>query len=272
MKIQLIFRAYLAAILLIVVRCKKEDVVTPLDGTPVTGTAQITASWIFDKTHSNLRWETNYYDYSNAKLVGRFNNFNFNPKFVFDEANLSNCSIHAWVQLSSFDSGEPGRDGPGKCGRSFLGVTYLDSAKTVVDPSSDTAWFRSISVTKSGTGYAVKGNFTFNRYRPPSGFPDGTPITKEVIMYLKLEGIKDFDTDGDAIPDRLRASFTGKFSFKRSDFMDTNAVVQWVPYVFSPIDSVGNIIAANNKTYGAWSKHVADKVDIFMNMHFYKDH
>lgn len=272
MKPQFIFTTCLTTILLMAVRCKKEDVVTQLSGNAVGGTVNITPSWIFDKMHSNLRWETNYYDYSNAKLMGRFNNFNFNPKFVFNETNLSNCSINAWVQLSSFDSGEPGRDGPGKCGRSFLGVTYLDSAKTIVDPLSDTAWFRSTSVIKSGNGYVVKGNFTFNRYRPPSGFPDGTPITKEVIMYLKLEGIKDFDTDGDAIPDRLRASFTGKFSFNRSDFMDTNAVVQWVPYVFSPSDSVGNIIAANNKTYGAWSKNVADEMNIFMNIQFYKDH
>lgn len=253
-------------------RCKKADVVTPLDGTPVAGTVNVTASWIFDKAHSNLRWETDYYDYSNAKLVGRFNNFNFSPKFVFDEANLSSCVIHAWVQLSTFDSGEPGRDGPGKCGRSFLGVTYLDSAKTVVDPLSDTAWFRSTSVTKSGTGYAVKGNFTLNRYRTPSGFADGTPITKEVTMYLKSEGMKDFDTNGDGIPDRLRASFTGNFTFNRSDFMDTKAAIQWVPYVFHPADSIGNISAANNKTYGAWSKNVADEMSITMNMQFYKDH
>lgn len=263
---------FLAATWLLMAQCKKEDKVTPLTGTAVAGSANVTASWIFDKAHSNLRWETDYLDYSGAKLVGRFNNFNFKPKFVFNEADLSQSLIQAWVQLSTFDSGEPGRDGPGKCGRSYLGVTYLDSLKTMVDPVSDTAWFRSTSIERSGSGYLVKADFTLNRYRSPSGYADGTPITKTVILYLQVAGTQDFDTNGDGLTDRLRTSFTGHFIFLRSDFMDKNAAIQWVPNVFTPADSIGNISAANNKTYGAWSKNVGDEMSITLNMQFYKDH
>ncbi|TAL60965.1 MAG: hypothetical protein EPN85_06075 [Bacteroidetes bacterium] len=251
--------------------CNKEDTITPLSGMPVAGTGNINATWTFDKPHSNLRWETDYYDYSNTKLVGRFNNFNFTPKFEFNESDLSKCSVNAWVQLSSFDSGEPGRDGPGKCGRSYLGVTYLDTIKTIVDPLSDTAWFRSASVVRSGTGYVVHGTFGFNRYRAPSGYPDGTRITKPVTMYMSYNGMMDFDTNGDGLYDRYRASLTGNFVFNRSDYVDITSSIQWVP-VPSPADQVGNVVAANNKTYGVWTKVVGDEMSLTLNMQFYKDH
>ena len=271
MKTKIISVAFFLLSVTVIIRCKKEDVVTPLTGAPVQGTANINATWTFDKPHSNLRWETDYYNYSETKLVGRFNNFNFSPKFAFDESTLSNCSINAFVQLSTFDTGEPGRDGPGKCGRSYLGVTYLDTLKTIVDPASDTAWFRSTSVVKSGTGYVVKGTFSFNRYRAPSGNPDGTPVTKPITMFLTYSGMKDFDTNGDGMNDRYYASFIGTFTFIRSDFMDNSSTVQWVP-VPSMSDAVGNTIAVNNKTYGVWSKSVGDEMSLTMNMQFYKDH
>jgi len=260
---------FLACILL--AGCSKEDTVTPLTGTPVAGTTTINPTWTFDKAHSNIRWETDYYDFSDTKLVGRFNNFSFSPKFEFNETDLSKCAINAWVQLSSFDSGEPGRDGPGKCGRSFLGVTYLDTFKTVVNPASDTAWFHGTSVMKSGTGYVVHGTFGLNRYRTPSGNADGLRITKPVIMYMNYNGMKDFDSNLDGINDRFRASFTGTFVFNRSEYMDTTSTIQWVP-IPSPADQVGNVIAVNNKTYGVWTKVVGDEMSVTLNMQFYKDH
>lgn len=273
MKTKIIFSVPIAiGILLsvtVITRCKKEDTVMSLTGTPVSGTGNINPTWAFDKQHSNLRWETDYY--SKAKLTGRFNTFDFSPKFAFDEANLLNCSINAWVQLSTFDSGEPERDGPGKCGRSYLGVTYLDTLKTIVDPASDTAWFRSTSVVKSGTGYVVQGTFSFNRYRAPSGNPDGTRISKPMTMYLIYNGMKDFDTNGDGINDMYRASLAGTFTFNRSDFMDKASTIQWVP-VPTVADAVGNSIAAKNKTYGVWSKSVGDEMSLTLNMQFYKGH
>lgn len=253
------------------IACNKKDTVTPLAGTPMTGNALVDNSWTFDKAHSNVNWESKYMDYSSGMLTGRFNNFNFNPKFNFKETDLSASKINAWVQLSSVDSGEPGRDGVGKCIRSYMGVTYLDSLKTIVNPVSDSAWFNSTSVTRSGTGYVVFGNLRFNKYRAPSGNPDGTPIVKPAILYLTYNGTSDFDTNGDQVTDKLRASFSAKLKFKRSDHMDVLSTVQWVP-VPSLADQSGNLVAANNKTYGVWTTNIADEMSFTFNAQFYKDH
>jgi polyisoprenoid-binding protein YceI len=261
----------LVTAILLFSQCRKKDVVTPVEGTPVTGSGLVDASWTFDKPHSNVTWQSEYMAYSTGMLIGRFNNFNFKPKFVFDEAGLANCGINCWVQLSSIDSGEPGRDGPGKCIRSYMGVTYLDTSKTITDPVSDTAWFRSSSIVKTGTGFAAIGTFSFNRWRAPSSYPDGTPITESCVLYFTYNGTVDFDTDGDLTNDRLRASFTGKFSFLRSNHMDTNSTIQYVP-VPAVTDLAGNVIAANNTTYGVWTTNVADKMELTVNLQFYKNH
>jgi polyisoprenoid-binding protein YceI len=260
----------LSLFLFIAFACKK-DKVTKTEGSPVVGNGSVDVSWTFDKQHSNVNWESKYLDWSSGMLTGRFNNFNFNPKFSFNESDLGLCSINAWVQLSSVDSGEPGRDGTGKCLRSYMGVTYLDTNKTIVDPLSDTAWFNSTSFKRSGTGYVVFGNLKFNRYRAPSGYPDGTKIIKPAILYLVYNGTGDFDTNGDNINNRYRASFTARLTFRRSDFMDVNSVIQWVP-VPSLADQTGNTGAANNKTYGVWTTNIADEMSFNMNAQFYKDH
>lgn len=251
--------------------CKKKDTITELTGTPVTGNALVDVLWTLDKVHGNVCWESDFLDYSVGKLTGRFNDFGFWPKFIFDEANLSNCSINAWVTLSSIDSGEPLRDGLGKCIRSYMGQTYLDTLKTIVDPASDTAWFRSTNIVKSGTGYVAIGIFSFNRYRTPSGFADGTAISTPVKLYFNYNGTSDFDTDGDFINDNYRASFTGHFSFLRSDHMDVNSTIQYVPLP-AQIDLAGNTIALNNKTYGEWTTNIADLMNFTMNLQFYKNH
>lgn len=256
---------------LIALGCKKKDKLMPVEGTFVAGTGLVDISWTFDKAHSNVNWESKYLGYSSGMLTGRFNNFNFNPKFIFNEADLSQCNIQAWVQLSSIDSGEPGRDGPGKCIRSYMGVTYLDTLKTIVNPQSDSAWFRSTSVVKSGSGFVVKGNLQFNRYRSPSGFPDGTPIIKPAILFLIYNGTNDFDTNGDMVNDRYRASFTAKLSFQRSDYMDTQSTIQYVP-VPALADQTGNLSAINNKTYGVWTTNVDDGMSFSFNAQFYKNH
>jgi hypothetical protein len=251
--------------------CSKKDSVSPLNNTPVIGNGLVDVSWTFDKAHSNVNWEAKYLDWSSGMLTGRFNNFNFNPKFIFDQSDLSKCSINAWVQLSSINSGEPGRDDVGKCIRSYMGVTYLDTMKTITNPNSDTAWFRSTSFVRSGSGYIVFGNLRFNKYRAPSGFADGTPIEKPAIMYLTYNGTSDFDNDGDLVNDRYRASFSATLKFKRSDFMDVKSTVQWVP-VPKLSDQVGNLTAANNKTYGVWTTNIADEMNFSFNSQFYKNH
>lgn len=274
--------AFVAFLSLFLTQCKKEtetitvhdiEYIDPNDtGVFVPGNAMMDASWTHDKTHSNVNWQSRYYDFSSTMLTGRFNNFAFSPSFVFDETNLSNTVCSFWVQLSTFNTGEAGRDGYGKCGTTYLGVTYLDSSKTMVDSLSDYAWFHSTSITVDNhDGYTMHGNFTFNRYRPASGFADGTPITKNVDVHLSYNGMRDFDTNNDGTNDKYRAGLTATFKFNRSDFTDINSTKQYVP-VPTVTDMANNIIAANNKTYGVWSTSVGDEMELTINMVFYKNH
>jgi polyisoprenoid-binding protein YceI len=248
----------LGAGLFLFTQCSKDDKSELLTGTSVEGPADINLNdgWKVDKSHSNIGWETKYYDYSMTMLTGRFNNF-MATELVFNEKDLSKCKLNAWVQLSTFNTGEAGRDGAGKCGPSFLGVTYTDSARTVRDPASDTAWIKSTSFERSGNGYIVKCDFTFNRNRP-----DNSRITKPVVMYLKFEGVEQFDKDG--VPDRLRAGLTGHFTFKRSDHMDKNATKEFNP--MNPSDPA----TAGNKTYGVYNTSTGDEMKVKINFQTFK--
>ena len=254
------------------IRCKKgTDSVSPLtDGTTMPGLMTINSGWTHDQAHSNIQWNTSYYDFSSTMLTGRINNFDFKPKLSFSDSDLTKCQIHMWAQMSTFNTGQPGRDGLGKCGLSYLGITYTDSNYNKVDPLSDTAWFHSTSIVRSGNGYIVNGNFTFNRYRGTSGQADGTPITHPVTMYLTYNGVKDFAnaTGGGG---KYRAGLTGSFTFNRSDYMDKNSTKQYIPHPKNA-DVAGNNTAANNKTYGVYSLSTADQVKVLVNIEMYKNH
>ena len=265
-----------------VTKCKKETVTETIHDTTyinawdtgvfVPGNAVIDASWTFDKVHSNVNWQSRYYDFSSTMLTGRFNNFGFNPSLNFDETNLSGSTIDFWVQLSTFNTGETGRDAYGKCGPSYLGVTYLDTGATQVNPSSDTAKFHMTSITTdTHLGYIMTGDFTFNRYRAPSGYANGTPITHPVTVYLSYNGMRDFDSNNDGVTDKYRAGFTATFSFNRSDYMDVNSTKAYYPVPLHG-DTASNTTAANNTTYGVWSTSVADQMDLTINTAFYKNH
>lgn len=159
--------------------CKKDNTVEQVAATSSTGSSVIDAriggyapasyttpgAWKVDKVHSNVMWETNYYS-NGAPLTGRFNTFEIKVKF--DQANPANTTINSWVQLSTFNTGEPGRDAYGKCGPGYMGVKWDTVAKTSATiytlapkATSDTAKFVSTSVEKYGSGYMVRGNFTF---------------------------------------------------------------------------------------------------------------
>ncbi len=239
----------------------------------VPGTALIDASWTFDKTHANVNWQSKYYDFSSTMLTGRFNNFNFNPPLFFDETDLAATELDFWVQMSTYNTGEPGRDGLGKCGLNYVGIVYLDSMKTQVDPLSDTARFHCNSITiDPHDGYIMNGTFTFNRYRAPSGFADGTPITKNITATLSFNGMRDFDTNNDGVTDKYRAGLTATFKFNRSDYMDEDSTVPFwpVPKASEAITNAG--AAATNKTYGVFSHSVADEMEIVVNAVYYKNH
>ena len=168
--------AVLAVAIAFISSCSKENKVELLAASNNTGTDVIDASigayppatyttpgaWKMDKSHSSVKWETKYYD-AGVALTGRFNNFSMNV--YFDQVNVANTKIKGWVQLSTFNTGEPGRDAYGKSGPNYMGVIMDTVTKTplVLTPrvSTDTAWFKSTSCAKYGNGYMVKGDFTF---------------------------------------------------------------------------------------------------------------
>ena len=264
--------ALMSAATIFFIRCSKAgDTVTALSGgNPVAGLMTVDKSWTHDQVHSNIQWATSFYDFSNTMLTGRVNNFNFRPALTFSDSDLTKCQINMWADMKTYNTGQPGRDGNGMCGPSYLGITYLDSMKTQVDPNSDTAWFHSTSVVRSGSGYLVNGTFTFNRYRAPSGSADGTPITHPCTLYLTYNGTKDFPnaTGGGG---KYRAGLTASFMFLRSQYMDITSTKQYIP-VPKKADMAGNTAAANNKTYGVYSLSTSDSVNVVVNIEMYKNH
>ena len=175
--------------------------------------------WKFDKVHSNFNWKSEYYG-DHAWLTGKFNNFNLN--LDFDGADFANTEIHAWAQMSTYNTGEPGRDGPGKCGPGYVGVKYLDTLFTV-DPATDTAWFESTGATRLGTEeykgwYIATGTFTFNGK------------SKTVDMAFKYTGQTEATSSSGAV--NLKAGFNGQFMFLcQSDFGVTSTSVADEMYV-----------------------------------------
>ena len=287
MESKIITKALMLSILSIIgltfAQCSKSDSTTAnsikvVPGNLDTGKIAVDTSWTLDEVHCGFTWKTEFMDLSGTYLTGRFNNWGFSPKFSFDQTNPGNGSIHIWIDLSTFNTGQPGRDGNGKCGRSYLGVTYLDSAKTKIDSSSIWCYFDATTITRSGSGYVAQGTLRLNRYRAPSGYADGTYISKPMTLYFTVNEMADFDTNGDGVTDQFRAGLSGHLAFNRRDFVDPNSTKQWVPTPkvgttnLSSGDIAGNVIAANNTTYGVYMTEVSDSMYVEVDPVFYKNH
>lgn len=191
---------------LLLSQCKKDDVVTP--GTLGTSTGSdiintLDGTWSMDQNHSSVNWKTAYYG-DGAWLTGKFNEFGIDLNF--NEANPSAGSIDAWVQLSSANTGESGRDALGKCLNGYLGVVHngdtlsdgsLDPAG--IDGTTDTARFTSTSVSAYGTGYKAIGTFTFKG------------VGQSTTLYFEYEGSYDYSDPQDG--SKWKAGFIGSFEF-----------------------------------------------------------
>ena len=158
------------------ISCTHDDEVLLSNGADIQrGTDMVKTSegWTFDKTHSNVTWETAYVG-SGALLTGRFNQFGMTA-LSFDEANPANTSFEAWVRLNTVNTGEPGRDAG--C---LLGT--FGTAKDKVDEAENLAKIKSKSVTLSTTdkGYIVTCDLTFKG------------VTKEVTAKLNYSGTTSF--------------------------------------------------------------------------------
>jgi hypothetical protein len=118
----------------------------------------------------------------------------------------------------------------------------------------------------------MNGTLTFNRYRAPSGFADGTPIVKNVTAKLSYNGMRDFDTNADGATDKYRAGLTATFKFNRSEFVDNTSTVPYWPVPKASEAITNGTTAANNKTYGVWSTSVSNEMEIVVNAVYYKNH
>ncbi len=209
----------------LVVGCSKENKVELLANSNNSGTDVIDAriggyppttyttpgAWKVDKAHSNVMWETKYYA-NGAPLTGRFNTFQYIVNF--DQANPANTTIKSWVLLSSYNTGEPGRDAYGKCGPGYMGVIFDTASKApvVLKPraSTDTAWFNSTSVEKYGNGYLVKGDFKFRN------------VTKSIEMPMSYTGIS---TTVNATTNKKtdRVGLAGQFAINANTIFGVNS-------------------------------------------------
>lgn len=109
----------------------------------------------FDKTHSNVGWETMYLG-GLSLLTGRFDTLGFTT-FNFDEANPANTNFEAWVWINRVNTSEPGRD------KGCLQTTYGVNTSMTTDVAN-IAKVKTTSVELSTTdkGYIVKFDLTFH--------------------------------------------------------------------------------------------------------------
>jgi Uncharacterized conserved protein len=111
--------------------------------------------WYFDKTHSNVNWETAYQGVGSL-LTGKFNYFVL-ENLSFDEQNPADISLEAYVWLNSVNTGEPGRDAG--C---LLGTYGTATAKTAEPENIATIKSTSAKYNPTDSDFLVTADFTFH--------------------------------------------------------------------------------------------------------------
>lgn len=177
--------------------CTREDEVVgqidPPDFEYSSETVKMSEGWTFDKTHSNVMWETDYRGVG-ALLTGRFNSFGASTEFDADNPETSKLS--GYVVLSSVNTGEPGRDA-GCLLTTFATATY------------DTAKFETTSIEFDNLGgYNAKANLTFH------GVTKEVPVKIYYIDSTHIEGTNPY----------FLAGIAAQFEFNaKSDFLIESA-------------------------------------------------
>ena len=193
------------AIMLVVSHCQHDDEVIPVEGpnpdnivrgtetidcltcTPLVSngaSADFNSSaipanqWFFDKSHSNVEWETPYKGVGSL-LTGRFNYFVLET-LVFDEQNPGNISFEGYVRLNTVNTGEPGRDNG--C---LLGTFGTAAGKTGEPENLARLKSTTVSFSQTDAGYIANADFTFNGVT--------LPVT------LKLNYVKQSHLDADKL-------------------------------------------------------------------------
>jgi polyisoprenoid-binding protein YceI len=170
-----------------------------------------TDSNFFLEHHSKVAWTASYKG-NNSDIAGGFNEMHAEMKF--DEANPANISFDGSVRLSTANTFEPGRDDPGHCVNSSLGVMWNTHSDTVIDPGppADTVitvyydstvdasdWATIVvdagDVVAYGDGYKAAATFTYKG------------VSTVVDLYLQY-----LSTNAQS-PTRNYHNFEGQFQF-----------------------------------------------------------
>ncbi len=209
----------LTSTIMFIASCSKDASVEAIGNNISTGNDTINmlgtgggATWALDKVHSNVNWESFYYN-ANSLLNGKFNNFF--TQIYFEQAAPEKTVIHSWVQLSTFNTGESGRDAytrtPYKigCGLASMGCLFDTTSSTITPKAAnDTAFFNSTSTERFGSGYKTTGNLIFRG------------VTKPIDLFWSYSGVTAYpSTATPPGPTAYKCGFTGQFGMlQKTDY------------------------------------------------------
>ena len=167
----------------IYVTCTHDDDIIVPSGPKITRGTNIhlpgltggdTAQWKFDKSHSSVLWQTSYVGASGL-LTGRFNQFGMHEitsdkaisyavttqplpdtSWAFYENEPAKSYFNGYVQINTSNTGEPGRDGAGKCNIAGMGtVDIVTGTQNLAYPNLAKIKTTKIEFDPSSNGYLV---------------------------------------------------------------------------------------------------------------------
>ena len=207
-KFNLLLSAILGVGMVNLLSCQHENELLTTNGPKIergTQTLSLTNTKVsFDKTHSNVMWETAYLG-GLSLLTGRFDTLGF-TSFNFDEANPANTNFEAWVWINRVNTSEPGRDKG--CLQGTFGVnTSMTSQPENIAKIKTT----SVELSPNDKGYIVKADLTFHG------------LTKPVTGKLDYDGMVISGTGASA---KNNYGFSFEFQFlAKSDFGITSTSI-----------------------------------------------
>ncbi|MGE5520114.1 MAG: YceI family protein [Candidatus Dadabacteria bacterium] len=192
--------------------------------------------WKLDKVHSNVQWSTQYMNAAGL-LTGRFNQFgmanvsndlaiNYNTtgqplkdnSWAFYESDPTKTFLDGYVQLNTFNTGEPGRDAG--CALTSLGTTAIvagvqnltpanlakiHSTKVELDPTSND-YIVTLDLTWKGglAAPATKQIVGKLHFSPVGTVTSGTNSYKVFGLQLQFSfNCRDFGVTSTSIADKI---------------------------------------------------------------------
>ena len=186
-------------------------------------TVKSAEGWSFNKTHSNVMWETDYLGVA-ALLTGRFNLFS--AVVDFDEDNPENSTLSGYVVLSSVNTGEPGRDAG--CLLNTFGTSVYDTAKfvtTSIDFDNIGGYNALANVTFHGVTKEVPVKIDYikaTHFDVNSGVNGAPFYIAGLTGQFEINAKTDFGIESTSIADRVRITINAQFKKERIDRIQIN--------------------------------------------------